>query len=111
MVFVLGNLSRLYVEVEGYITLVFQDKSSLTLKDYVNFPKLRRNLIATYCFYEDGYHTYFSDRVSILKNNGEICKTPTVFGVYKLRPQALVKPPKSKKKLDENNILRNPTLL
>ena len=94
MIIILGDLSRLYTKAKGIVPLAFQDKSLLTLKGWIYRPKMRRNLISTYCVCEDGFHTTFFDRVSIMKNDKEIHQAPTVNGRYVLHPKTLVEPPK-----------------
>ena len=39
---ILTDLSRLHAETKGDVTLVFHDKSSLTLKDFIHVPKMRK---------------------------------------------------------------------
>ena len=53
MTIIFGDLSRIYVTTKSDVTLVFYDKSLLTLKDYIYVPKMRRNIILTYCLYKD----------------------------------------------------------
>ena len=48
---------------------------------------MRRNIISTYCFYEDGMHTDFSDRAFIMKNDREVCQALVVNGTYVLHPK------------------------
>ena len=52
MFLILADLSKLYAEVVGDITLVFHDKYLLTLKRFVYVTKMRRNLTLTLCLYE-----------------------------------------------------------
>ena len=93
MTIILGDLSRLYTKTEGDVTLTLQDKSSLKLKDCIYVPKMRRNLISTYYLYEDGFHTTFSDKVSIIKNDKEIHQALIVNGRCVLYPKVSVEPP------------------
>ena len=72
---------------------------------------MRRNLSATYCLYEDGFHTDFSDRMSILKNDREIYQAHALNGTYVLHPKALVAPPEEEEKLSEKSIIIYPTFL
>lgn len=67
MAIILRGLIRLYAKAKGDVTLVFQNKSSLTLKDCIYVPNMRRNLISTYCLYKDVFHIDFSDKASIMK--------------------------------------------
>ena len=91
---VLEDFTKLYAEIKGDVTMVFQDKSSLTMKDCIYVPNMRRKIEMTYCSYEDWFHTDFSDRASIMKNEKEVCQALVVNGIYVLHLKALVKPPK-----------------
>ena len=111
---ILGDLNRLYVKAKGDVTLVFQDKSSLTLQDYIYVPKMRRNIILTYCLYEDGFRSnffFFFYKASIMKNDREVCQAHAVNETYMLHPKTLVELPKQEEKLNKKCIVNNPTFL
>ena len=57
-------------------------------------PKMRRNLILTYCFYQDEFHIDFFDITSIRQNDREVYQAPATNGTYVLHLKPLVEPPK-----------------
>ena len=89
MTIILRFHTILYVEAKDDVTLVFHDKSSLTLKKCIYVPKIRRNITLTYYLYEDVFHTDFSNRGSIMKNDREVFQAPAVNRTYVLHPKIL----------------------
>lgn len=82
----MGDATRVAAVAIGDVILSFGRNKSLTLRDCLYAPSLRRNLISVSMLVKDGYSVYFNDNIVIRKNKHFICSGALVDNLYVINP-------------------------